>query len=1373
MKERVKVRILAIVLAVIMCVPNMNITYSYAEETEEMVEIIFVDETEESWVSNDNACMELVDNTNGHDKYDMEKIDEETWSVEIPIEANNITFNRYNSDKTIKWNSWSAGGREGKSVYLAQGSEYGIWSDEVMVEEGFKEGDVVYLDVSHFKDWENEDAQIYINFTNASKTENGGKDITISTADKNLYQPKIVNIKADTNVYAYKVAEEDEGKTVLRFWRGDKEKLWNCSIPLSYSEFVEGNDSIRILGWNDTGEKYQGEYPIDEDQDGVEYAIEKLFGTSDVKSDTDGDGLTDYIEIYQSETDPCIKDTDENGVEDGDEDSDEDGLTNLEEVQYGTDLGKSDTDGDGLKDGEEKNKYYTNPVKYDTDDDGISDGNEVLLGLNPLKIKSDGVTLDAERTFEQKLDEGCIEEELLEEENLVKPYISGNVPDVIDEHVTIGLEELDILEDNRAVIGNQINLETDYAQDTKLELHFECNSDRKDYFMICRYENDEIIPCETNIEEDDIWTIAESGCYFVMDAEQLLMDLDIPITDYKEETKKTTFNTILKNSSTEKSTNNQVGEDWYEKNYTLVDEDGNKIEESSKSISNYSTKNEGIHYILSSAAEQTCKETANINNKISGQADVVFVIDSTGSMSGTINNVVSNIDEFVDALTSNYAVKANFALIDYKDITCANEETVLVKNGTSNWFTDATEFKNCINSIYVSGGGDVPETALDGLAMASQLDFRKNANKFIVLVTDADYKNENNYEISSMEEMVSILSDSNIVTSVITSDTYESTYHNLYTDTNGVFGNINGNFSEELLKLAEKIGDVVNDGSWVLLNDFQYVKINSIDITDGTDTDGDGLTDAEELGEEVETDLTPYIKGVLKRYNKPYACYQGKTFVKTYKYKSSPVELDTDYDGIPDRKDDNPKSNKFEGKMHVDVGRKNKLNMSLEKTCNVEFSVNYRNMFDNNKKYKKQLAVLSSLFAADIYEDAYIKVTKGAEGGSPKSQIDFAELFGLKDVEDIEVKGGKYDSDDVTEFVVGHRNVYYNNEHREIFILVVRGTNGTNAEWSSNFDVGADDDAYYGKVGTNHPDWKNKINHKGFDVTANRVLKEYNDYIKRHQLDKSKCKKSILITGHSRGAAIANLLGAHFEEDKEYKSYTYTFASPGTTTDSDASNKKYNSVKNIVNKDDLIPCLPLEKWGFARYGVTKSISVEKEYEHKGPRIFVKKGTWEWLMKRDYNNDGGVSRTIGKFEKIANNRKQLYIYDSSKEGKVNVDNTLYPGKATVKKGKNGLINRLKKAKLEHFCKFNILKSQGRYYIETTYCPAYLMQNLANMASGVGPTTGYRTNGKYDEAKKSFILSSGKVWENCPVGGMTHPHMQPTYYLIAYNNFKKLK
>jgi parallel beta-helix repeat protein len=58
-------------------------------------------------------------------------------------------------------------------------------------------------------------------------------------------------------------------------------------------------------------------------------------------------------------------------------DSDGDGLTDEEELSYGTDSQDQDTDDDGLSDGEEVLTFSTNPLNVDTDFDGIQDGTEV------------------------------------------------------------------------------------------------------------------------------------------------------------------------------------------------------------------------------------------------------------------------------------------------------------------------------------------------------------------------------------------------------------------------------------------------------------------------------------------------------------------------------------------------------------------------------------------------------------------------------------------------------------------------------------------------------------------------------------------------------------------------------------------------------------------------------------------------------------------------------------------------------------------------------------------------------------------------------------------------------------------------------------
>ncbi|MDR9418118.1 OmpA family protein [Gracilimonas sp.] len=119
--------------------------------------------------------------------------------------------------------------------------------------------------------------------------------------------------------------------------------------------------------------------------------------------DTDQDGLNDYLELYEYETNPLMADTDGDGLSDGEEvneyetdplnaDSDGDGLSDGDEVNsYNTDPLNADSDGDGLSDGDEVNNYNTDPNNSDSDGDGLSDYDEVMThDTNPNNADSDG-----------------------------------------------------------------------------------------------------------------------------------------------------------------------------------------------------------------------------------------------------------------------------------------------------------------------------------------------------------------------------------------------------------------------------------------------------------------------------------------------------------------------------------------------------------------------------------------------------------------------------------------------------------------------------------------------------------------------------------------------------------------------------------------------------------------------------------------------------------------------------------------------------------------------------------------------------------------------------------------------------------------------
>ena len=131
----------------------------------------------------------------------------------------------------------------------------------------------------------------------------------------------------------------------------------------------------------------------DTDNDGIcDYIEKEVLKSNSKKSDTDDDGLTDYEEVYLCNTDPLTKDA----VTKEMLDIDGDGLLNTEEILAGTNPLNKDSDSDGISDFDEINKYSTKPNHSDTDEDGISDSGEIKLGTDPLKSSESEV-------FEQSL----------------------------------------------------------------------------------------------------------------------------------------------------------------------------------------------------------------------------------------------------------------------------------------------------------------------------------------------------------------------------------------------------------------------------------------------------------------------------------------------------------------------------------------------------------------------------------------------------------------------------------------------------------------------------------------------------------------------------------------------------------------------------------------------------------------------------------------------------------------------------------------------------------------------------------------------------------------------------------------------------------
>lgn len=201
--------------------------------------------------------------------------------------------------------------------------------------------------------------------------------------------------------------------------------------------------------------------------------------TENFDLDTDGDGLKDFYELFNTNTKDS--DSDKNGVLDGDEDYDGDGLTNLEEQELGTRMDKIDSDGDGLDDKEEIDEYGTKPDVADTDGDGLKDGIEIkYLKFDPLKPdENDNDIPDGEEEHEYKFprNEFEIEGTMVGTFNVPQKVIVRDTPILLMQQI----------ED--ALVFDIVSL--DPTIEFNLEIPVEVQSKKED-FLLLKYNHKEV-----------------------------------------------------------------------------------------------------------------------------------------------------------------------------------------------------------------------------------------------------------------------------------------------------------------------------------------------------------------------------------------------------------------------------------------------------------------------------------------------------------------------------------------------------------------------------------------------------------------------------------------------------------------------------------------------------------------------------------------------------------------------------------------------------------------------------------------------------------------------------------------------------------------
>ncbi|HOL47344.1 MAG TPA: VWA domain-containing protein [bacterium] len=198
---------------------------------------------------------------------------------------------------------------------------------------------------------------------------------------------------------------------------------------------------------------------------------------------------------------------------------------------------------------------------------------------------------------------------------------------------------------------------------------------------------------------------------------------------------------------------------------------------------------------------------SNYSDQSIANVDIVFLIDFTASMAGTINNVKNNVGKLAAGLQS-AGINAYFGLTKFNDKGYTDTDVVYFYGMTSS----VDQLKSWLATIQAENGGAEDEMGLEAIHLTlDTAPFRTGVKKFFVIITDnklADIDGDPDYAQYSYLETAERMKLENVICFAIGYFGQSSIYDEmlpLVTITGGDTAYIEGNYSEIMEKIKTKI----------------------------------------------------------------------------------------------------------------------------------------------------------------------------------------------------------------------------------------------------------------------------------------------------------------------------------------------------------------------------------------------------------------------------------------------------------------------------------------------------------------------------------------------------------------------------------------
>lgn len=303
---------------------------------------------------------------------------------------------------------------------------------------------------------------------------------------------------------------------------------------------------------------------------------------------------------------------------------------------------------------------------------------------------------------------------------------------------------------------------------------------------------------------------------------------------------------------------------------------------------------------------------------------------------------------------------------------------------------------------------------------------------------------------------------------------------------------------------------------------------------------------------------------------------------------------DYDCDGLLDYLDPNYKS------PHNDVTYQYEKDKGK-----FDFAFDYYDYFINQdpKTYSPNTAKCLAALNLDAFYTGHITFPHEKDVFDNKKYI--YERLGCDHIEEFFLDGYQQNNepDDIGGAIMAHHTVKANSSviHSEIdqdyniFFVTVKASRKDNIPlWRSDLDIGSSDSSYNDMTGT-HPLWTDKDYHKGFFISSNRVKDQVDTYLANSEFD-SLPNKILVISGHSRGAVMANYIAKEYKGNANYKKiFAYTFGSPNYYFGSADTETNYKYIHNLVNDDDLTVSVLPTCFNGKRFGNDIHFSISSSY----------------------------------------------------------------------------------------------------------------------------------------------------------------------------------